>query len=364
MNFRHNRAAISRCDGSLNTVREGYHCPTNPFQWKERARQMKCETISQNCTESDNFVYHCLINAWPNGTIEVCAPRRTISGHYCAEFSKGGARVQAQFRSKCKSCPFKYNSSDSFKYRECYDLVKVPEISTKQGHIEGTSSIILDTSNGEENLNFTNTTDKGNVREKAMQTGLIVGFLFLIVLLVPVALLFKRRRKQNNSADRNTKAAVNELKLNKKLVKYLSKLEKEKPECLRKRILESSNWQKYAEINPSCQEQIESTGNFKEDLAIQAAADVLEMRIYIVIRAPRDQETVICFLPKDPDADKKWIKMSLSQKKKYKLLSDWIRCNEEEAPQLAYDDDFNLKVGRDGGETNSHENVSEILITR
>lgn len=52
-------------------------CPQNVNEWNEAAARKGCEKISHSCS---SFVYHCVINAWGNETIEVCAPRLLIVG--------------------------------------------------------------------------------------------------------------------------------------------------------------------------------------------------------------------------------------------------------------------------------------------
>lgn len=349
--IRHIRAVMPGCDESLKTLREGYSCPSNQLEWEERAKEMKCESVIQNCTENNDFVYHCLINAWPNGTLEVCAPRQIIAGSYCAEFNKGGARVQTQYRSQCRSCPYKYNSSDSFKYQECYDLVKTLELSTKEEQTERTSPVILDISKGMENPNITNSTETQHQRGSRLQEWKIAAIV-AVISLIPLMSLFifcKIWRKHRKSADRSTNTEVNVLKINKDLLKYLSKVTEEKLDSLSKKILDSPFWNKYADSKPNDYDQIEVTGDFKEDMDIQAAVDVLNIRIYVAIRLQYDEETVVCFLPKDPDAEK-WMKISLdSSKQTYKFLSDGDSRNEE-AAQLTYDHVFSWKTEEDGGE--------------
>lgn len=351
------RAVIPRCDESLKTVREGFSCPSNELEWKERAKEMKCETFLQNCTDNNDFVYHCLINAWPNGTIEVCAPRQIIAGGYCAEFSKGGACVQTQYKSKCKSCPYKYNSSESFKYQECYDLVKTPELSTKEAQAERTSSIIPAIFNGVENQTITNSTDTKNQFGNALHAEIIGGFFAVVLGLISLVLLvrlFIKLRQCSKSAYEDVNTEVDVLEMNKDLVKYLCKVAKEKPDSLRKKILESSFWNENADSKPKENQKIKVTGDFKEDMAIQAAAYVFEIKIYVVIRE-QHKKIVVRFLPKDPNA-KKWLRISLDNNKTYELLSDssslwsllsmslccrkffyWATCGEED---FTYDEEI------------------------
>lgn len=76
-------SALSSCEESASTVQIVKRCPTDSESWKMAAKNMNCEAIKQNCSQSSNrhhFQYHCVINAWMNVTLEVCAPNRTIFG--------------------------------------------------------------------------------------------------------------------------------------------------------------------------------------------------------------------------------------------------------------------------------------------
>ncbi|XP_062611682.1 uncharacterized protein LOC134273502 [Saccostrea cucullata] len=126
------RAAIGVCDHSLESVQEGFVCPVNKSEWEKRAQVFHCETYSQNCTDKSLFVYHCLINPWSNGTIEVCAPRIKIFGKKCAEFNIGGARVQTNYKRTCQLCQKRYYSSEGYKYQECYKMDDVQKSTMKK----------------------------------------------------------------------------------------------------------------------------------------------------------------------------------------------------------------------------------------
>ncbi|XP_061192234.1 uncharacterized protein LOC133200461 [Saccostrea echinata] len=96
-------------------------CPRSSREWEKAAARKGCNTI--NPSTSCHFEYHCVINAWKNETIEVCAPGKVIVGKVCAEYSFGGSRIQRNYAAKCHGCPDSYNSNESLKYSECYDLV-------------------------------------------------------------------------------------------------------------------------------------------------------------------------------------------------------------------------------------------------
>lgn len=65
----------TECKDSATTARKVESCPHNVKEWKEAAARKGCEKMT--CS---SFEYHCVINAWGNETIEVCAPRLLIIG--------------------------------------------------------------------------------------------------------------------------------------------------------------------------------------------------------------------------------------------------------------------------------------------
>ncbi|XP_061165851.1 uncharacterized protein LOC133174771 [Saccostrea echinata] len=84
--------------------------------------------MPQSCVTSEEFLYHCLINEFINDTLEVCAPEAIILGQNCAEFNMHGAVIQDNPYAKCNDsvqpCPFRYSSTESYKYKKCYDYIK------------------------------------------------------------------------------------------------------------------------------------------------------------------------------------------------------------------------------------------------
>lgn len=125
--------AETSCGISILTVNYVKLCPTDAISWEMAAKKMNCESIHHNClltrrlnTKPSQFQYHCLLNAWINATLEVCAFNRTIIGH-CAEFNIDGAKVQDNYDADCTKhdppCPSSYNSAEAYKYKTCYTLV-------------------------------------------------------------------------------------------------------------------------------------------------------------------------------------------------------------------------------------------------
>lgn len=108
-------------------------CPRTDDEWEKAAARKNCENITHPCPD---YIYHCVINAWMNATVEVCAPSRLIVGKVCAEFNFGGDTIQRNSKAHCKKCPDAYSSSNAFRYPECYEYVKrSKEISNAQSNI-------------------------------------------------------------------------------------------------------------------------------------------------------------------------------------------------------------------------------------
>nr|XP_034331054.1 uncharacterized protein LOC117690691 isoform X3 [Crassostrea gigas] len=123
-------SSLSSCEESARTVRAVERCPTDSESWEMAAKNMNCGAIKQNCSQSSNrhhFQYHCVINAWMNETLEVCALNRTIFG-FCTEYNVMGRVIQENYYAYCKDldppCPSFYNSAEAYKYQSCYQLVK------------------------------------------------------------------------------------------------------------------------------------------------------------------------------------------------------------------------------------------------
>lgn len=116
------------CHEAVASVETAISCPTSKKELDIAARRKNCSKLatSQNCTEVENFVYHCTINTYRNSTLEVCAPKKLILGH-CTEFNIVGGVIQDQHSAPCNEtfpkCDEFYTSSDAYKYDDCYKLV-------------------------------------------------------------------------------------------------------------------------------------------------------------------------------------------------------------------------------------------------
>lgn len=121
---------FTTCDESAGTVRSVDRCPTDARSWEIAAKNMNCDAIKHNCSQSSSrhlFQYHCVINAWINETLEVCALNRSIFG-YCTEYNVMGQVIQENYKAYCRNftppCPYFYNSAEAYKYQSCYKLIK------------------------------------------------------------------------------------------------------------------------------------------------------------------------------------------------------------------------------------------------
>ncbi|XP_062620691.1 uncharacterized protein LOC134282304 [Saccostrea cucullata] len=127
-------STFGTCEISILTMRFVEKCPADEVSWKKAAERLNCASVTQSCAESLEppfnsrnyiFQYHCVINAWRNATIEVCALNRTILG-FCAEFNIHGAVIQDDYDSDCTQhtppCPSSYNSAEAYKYPTCYEM--------------------------------------------------------------------------------------------------------------------------------------------------------------------------------------------------------------------------------------------------
>lgn len=69
--------ADNKCNESNATAKIVNSCPTTARDWNEAANRKGCRNMTHSCT---SFEYHCVMNAWRNETIEVCAPSWSIVG--------------------------------------------------------------------------------------------------------------------------------------------------------------------------------------------------------------------------------------------------------------------------------------------
>lgn len=115
----------SMCPESIPTVSIVSRCPSNAMEWKSASERKKCDFLGkiQNCTQAENFVYHCVLNKDTTELLELCAPLWFMAG-YCARFSEVNKRIINDPGLDCTKfdppCPSRFPSNESYKYQACY----------------------------------------------------------------------------------------------------------------------------------------------------------------------------------------------------------------------------------------------------
>lgn len=117
------------CKSFKNDLKVVPSCPTSKEEWDRAANKKNCTELAnrRNCTNTKNQLqYHCVINAYMNETLEICAEPRYIFGH-CTEFNVIGEVIQSNYATKCNNdfpkCGGIYISENAYKYQDCYQLV-------------------------------------------------------------------------------------------------------------------------------------------------------------------------------------------------------------------------------------------------
>lgn len=73
-------AKQTNCTISAKTVKPVDRCPTTEEDWRKAAVVKNCSAYASLCNDSKTYVYHCLVNAYVNQTVEVCAIQINIVG--------------------------------------------------------------------------------------------------------------------------------------------------------------------------------------------------------------------------------------------------------------------------------------------
>ncbi|XP_062577067.1 histone-lysine N-methyltransferase, H3 lysine-79 specific-like isoform X2 [Saccostrea cucullata] len=122
------------CNLSTSTVEIVEQCPADEKSYKEAESRKNCSSISHPCV---SFDYHCVMNAWRNATVEVCAPSLFIIGGVCAEYSMHFMSIRSSVRS-CQNfsepCPSRYKSTEQYNYTECYDIANTANTAVSDGN--------------------------------------------------------------------------------------------------------------------------------------------------------------------------------------------------------------------------------------
>lgn len=190
------------CEEAVKSVKNVTSCPTSKTEWDIAAFRKNCSGIasSQNCVKkNEKFQYHCVINGMRNKLVEVCAPTRIIFGH-CVEFNVHGGVIQDQRSARCNQtfpkCENIYQSSDAYKYPDCYKLVSINEDSSSTK--KGPPTTLKKTANEPLSL-------------KHIAIIIAVLSLVLISIFATIYLQFRRRRQRaRNKIDESKEAMLSE----------------------------------------------------------------------------------------------------------------------------------------------------------
>nr|XP_022292944.1 uncharacterized protein LOC111103775 [Crassostrea virginica] len=120
-------AKQTNCTISAKTVKPVDRCPTTEEDWRKAAVVKNCSAYASLCNDSKTYVYHCLVNAYVNQTVEVCAIQINIVGGFCPLFSSFQKKLQSNYETNCtifpsKPCPEVYISYKVYKFPDCFQL--------------------------------------------------------------------------------------------------------------------------------------------------------------------------------------------------------------------------------------------------
>ncbi|XP_062570787.1 uncharacterized protein LOC134232826 [Saccostrea cucullata] len=180
------------CSVSLQTLEVVNVCPSNKTEMEQANLRKKCDLLAtrQNCSHPSKFKYHCVTNGERTALVEVCAPERRING-FCTEFNVLGARIQGHYTTQCTSCPQHYQSTEAYKYTDCFHNIS--------SNLEKTSTV-------SSNTYFRTEANSDSVHLKdlliCIAVFVILSFL-LLVLSVPAIFLLccKSKKAQRSDAD-------------------------------------------------------------------------------------------------------------------------------------------------------------------
>lgn len=116
------------CQEAVKSMKKVDICPTSKEEWDKAESKKNCSVIAamQNCTNTESFLYYCVIDRFRKETLELCAPKTIIRGH-CPEFDYFSGIICRQESAECNRFPPKcdnmYNSSNAYKSFDCYKLV-------------------------------------------------------------------------------------------------------------------------------------------------------------------------------------------------------------------------------------------------
>lgn len=136
------------CQEIVNSVEEVASCPTTKQENDRAASKKNCSriTLGKKCNNYQ-LSYHCVINGYRNQTVEVCAPWKQITSGRCTEFNVAGGRIHIHHEPPCNNefpkCDKVYNSTDAYKYPDCYALVYKTKPSQPRQTLSGNTELSL-----------------------------------------------------------------------------------------------------------------------------------------------------------------------------------------------------------------------------
>lgn len=174
-------------------------CPDTKEKWREASARKNCSAYASQCDEPDRLVYHCVINAFVNETLEVCAYSRIIVLGVCPEYSVSGNRVQ-QNKINCSdngptSCPTGYISTDAYKYPVCY---KVAKENRRKEELRRNKTDTFSTKNSTQNGKSGGKYKSTENISVAIVISVAVLLVVVIVILKVTLVLLKRKDPQQN----------------------------------------------------------------------------------------------------------------------------------------------------------------------
>lgn len=116
------------CQEAVKSIKKVDICPTSKEEWDKAESKKNCSVIAalQNCTNTESFLYYCVIDRVRKETLELCAPKTIIRGH-CPEFDYFSGIICRQESAECNrftpKCDNMYNSSNAYESFDCYKLV-------------------------------------------------------------------------------------------------------------------------------------------------------------------------------------------------------------------------------------------------
>lgn len=71
------------CEEAVKSITKVDICPTSKEEWDKAANKKNCSVMAalQNCTNTESFLYNCVLDRFRKETLELCAPKTIIRGN-------------------------------------------------------------------------------------------------------------------------------------------------------------------------------------------------------------------------------------------------------------------------------------------